>query len=567
MKINRRNFVKAGAGLAVAGAPSLFAAPAPVTLPSAHKKWLKSRRRRIVVQHDVYWVYLRYLKMHPEGNVPFGPFRDAVFSYVDEPGSQIDAIWWDIAGNAVGSVYPSKVFQPEIHPLAKRWHEEGIDWVLELMKESRKRKLELFWNHRISEVDMLPQGGHAKVPSPLKLEHPDWTIKVSWWDKPMWNLAAEGLRCHKVEILRELIQRFDLDGIQIDYARHIPCLPAGRQWELRGHVTEFMRMVRMMTLEEAARRGRPVLMAARVPQTLEGCRADGFDLKSWAELNLVDVLTLGSRTMDVDVEGIRAAVGPDIQLQPCFDDHHATDGYRYAPIEFLRGVFANHFQRGANSVVTFNWAMGTPEVAEKVGGEIAPLTHQQAYKSVGDLRTMAGKDKFFAVERRGGYPWADGFFNRNDTAPLPKKLTRGGKPAKVVLHISDAPLPLGGEAVGRVPSPGELTLRCILFGAEKSDEFDIRFNGEVLSVSVRDAEWKDPQIFSPKPQPPSGGKGNYKINSKQKLLRIDCNVPLKAWRQGENRVEISIRSSNGNLSSPVQLEKVEAHLDYKGRGY
>ncbi len=164
-----------------------------------------------------------------------------------------------------------------------------------------------------------------------------------------------------------------------------------------------------------------------MPQNLPGCGVDGFDVRAWAEQRLVDVLTLGSRSMDVDVEGIRAAVGSDIQLQPCFDDHHATDGYRYGPIEFLRGVFANHFQRGANSVVTFNWSIGRPEVAKSVGAEIGPLAHQAAYQEVGDLQTLAGKDKFFAVERRGGYPWADGFFNRNDTAPLPLQLSDDGR--------------------------------------------------------------------------------------------------------------------------------------------
>jgi hypothetical protein len=536
------------------GAPSLVAAPSPIMPPPEHQALLKARRCRIVMQHDVFWILLNYLKMHPEGGAPFAPFRDAVFSYAGEPGSQIDAIWWDIGGNAVGSVYPSKVFQPEVHPLVKRWHEEGVDWVKELVNETRRRRLEVFWNHRISEVDILPEGGHAKRPSPLKVDHPDWVLPVSWWPHGMWNLAAEGLRAHKVAVLREIATRFELDGLQIDFARHVPCLPVGRQWELREHVTAFMRRVRAMSLEVARQRGRPFLLAARVPQTLAGCRSDGFDVQAWAEQHLVDVLTLGSRTMDVDLEGLRAAVGTDVQLQPCFDDHHATDGYRYAPIEFLRGVFANHFQRGANSVVTFNWAMATPDVAKTVGGEIAPLTHQVAFKEVGDPRTLAGKDKFFAVERRGGYPWADGFFNRNDTAPLPLKLSEGESFAKLTLHLSDAP-PADQTKATR-------TLRCVLSQAQEADAFEIRFNNTPLSVTTRDSDWKDAQIFSPKPQPASGGKGDYRVNLKQQLLRIDCVVPPEAWRLGANEVAIRIASRAPSSLSVVQLEKVEAHLNY-----
>ncbi|MCX6909766.1 MAG: hypothetical protein NTY01_17230 [Verrucomicrobia bacterium] len=552
--MNRREFLRSSASIAAAAmARPTLAAETPLELPVSHRDAVRRRKRRIVIQHDVHWVMLNYGKLHPDGGAAFAPFRDAVFSYVDEPGSQIDAIWWDIGGCATGAAYPSKVVSREAAPLVQQWLREGLDWVTELVKETRRRKREVFWNHRISEVDILPGGGHSKQPDPLKLEHPDWVVPASWWPHGMWTLAAEGLREHKVALLRELATRYDLDGIQIDFARHVPCLPVGRQWELRGHVTEFMRMTRRMLLEVARQRGRPFLLAARVPQSLDGCRADGFDVKTWAEQHLVDVLTLGSRTMDADVEGLRAAVGGAVQLQPCFDDHHATDGYRYASIEFLRGVFANHFQRGADSVVAFNWAVGTPEVARLVGGEIAPLTHQAAFKEVGDPRTLAGKDKMFAVDRRGGYPWAEGFFNRNDTAPLPAPLASDGRPAEFALHISDAP----------AAANASVTLRCVLFRATEKDDFAISMNGVPLSIALRDAEWKDAQIFSPAPQPASGGKGQYRVNPKQRLLRLDCPVPREAWRRGPNRVEIRVKARGASpTGEAIQIEKLEAHLRF-----
>lgn len=552
--MNRRHFIlsSSAAALTAAGIPGAFAAPAPVTLPADHVAAMRRRKRRIVVMHDVYWVMRNYGKMHPDVNAPFGPFRSAAFSYVDEPGTQIDALWWDIGGSPVGSVYPSDVSQPALAPQVKRWADQGVDWVKELVNETRRRKLEAFWNHRISEVDMLPEGGHAKQPHPLKVEHPDWVLPATWWPHGMWNLASPGLREFKIRVLREIATRYDLDGIQIDFARHIPCLPVDRQWELRGHVTEFMRMVRLMLLEVAQRRGRPFLLAARVPQTLAGCRADGFDVQTWAEQRLVDILTLGSRTMDVDVEGLRAAVGAGVQLQPCFDDHHTTDGYRYAPIEFLRGVFANHFRRGANNVVTFNWAMGTPAVAKMVGGEIAPLSHQLAFREIGDPRTMAGKDKIFAVERRGGYPWADGFFNRNDTAPLPAKFSSDQLTHRFGLRVSD-------ENRGAVrPS-----VRCILFNAGEGDAFEFHVNGRRIELSIRDPEWKDAQIFSPKPQRTSGGDGKYKVDPKQRLLRIEGTVPADVWSAGRNEIKIRLAENAARAAeSYPQIEKVEGLLTF-----
>ena len=554
--MKRRTFLHASAGglLSVPLLQTAMAADAkPLKLPAEHRDAVRRRRRRIAVQYDANCVMWSYWKLHRSGDASFDRFRDAIFSYADEPGSQIDAIWWDIGGSPLGSAYPSKVEPPVDHPLLQQWLASGVDWVEQLVRETRCRKLEVFWNHRISEVECLPEGGLSKQPHPLKVEHPDWVVPAAWWPQGMWNLAAAGLREHKVAILRELVTRYDLDGIQIDFSRHVPCLPAGRQWELRDHVTQFMRMVRQMLLEAAAQRGRPILLAAKVPQNLAGCRADGFDVRAWADERLVDVLTLGSRSMDVDVEGLRAAVGDEVQLQPCFDDHHTTDGYRYGPIEFLRGLLANHWRRGANSVATFNWSIGAPDVCRRLGAEVGPPAHQIAYHEVGDPQTLSGKDKFFAVERRGGYPWAEGFFNRNDDAPLPLALSDDRRTADLTVHIGDPPT-----------SPNaRLTLRCIFFQAAEDDAFEIRCNGALLSAATRDAQWKDAQIFSPKRQPTSGGKGDYKVNPKQRLLRLDCAVPRAAWKLGWNRVEICVSSRAPTAKLAVQIEKVEAHLRYE----
>jgi len=528
----------------------------PLALPAAHRRMVQTRQRHIVLQYDADDVLWKYWNLHREREVSFDRFRDALFSYADEQGSQIDAIWWDIGGSPFGSPYPSKILPPHFHPLVRQWLDAGIDWVGELVSATRSRKMEVFWNHRICEVECLIDGGLTKQTLPLKLEHPDWVVPATWWPQGMWNLAAPGLRTYKVAVLRELAGRYDLDGIQIDFSRHLPCLKNGHQWELRDHVTEFMRMARQMSLEVARQRGRPLMLAAKVPQNLAGCRIDGFDLRTWAKLGLVDVLTLGSRSMDVDVEGVRAAVGNDVQLQPCVDDHHATDGYRNPSIEGLRGIFANHFQRGASSAVTFNWSFGPAHVCHSMGIDGVPVAQQVAYHELGDPQTLAHKNKFFAIERRGGYPWCDGFLNRNDNAPLPLMLGYDQNPANFILHISDSPAP-----------ENALFVRLILFQAHGDETFNIQINGSVLAVTRRDPEWKDPQIFSPEPQPNSGGKGLYlglyQINPHQRLLRLDCAVPRGAWHQGQNEVAIGVSPRGKSPSdSLIRLEKLEAHLHY-----
>ena len=549
-RTNRRTFLKSasatsGAMVSRARASAAAVDERPIELSQQHRRAV-DRRRRIVVQYDAH-------------NALGGDFEAWIqyrFAYADEPGSQIDALWWDIDTLGPG-VYPAVPRNPQLEP----WRKRGIDWVGRLVEETRKRGLEVFWSHRVSEVDINPSGQGAawkSPPHPFKQEHPDWLLKT-WWPHGLWDYSVPEVRRFKVALLRQLAQTYDLDGIQLDFARHVPCLPPPRQWELRHHVTEFVRMVRTMLLEAAARRGHPILLAARVPRNLEGCRVDGFDVENWARQNLVDILTLGTRSVDVDIAGYRRATAAGhVKLQPCLDDHHATDGYRYPPIEFFRGVFANWWQQGADSVVTFNWSNAPPELCEKVGARPGPASQRQAYHEAGSPETLSHKDKTFVVERRGGYPWAEGFFNRNDTAPLPVTFAEDGTPTQLAVRISDDLAALAGGLK-------QATLRAILFGASEGQELEVRLGGAALRSTARDPDWKDPQIFSPRPQPASGGSGKYNVDPRQRLLRLDFAVDPRHCRVGENQVDVGL-AKGAKPARDVVLEKLELHVEYRSEG-
>jgi hypothetical protein len=546
--LSRRIFLASTAGLLTCPGPRILGEPSgrrAVALGDEHDD-AANRRRRIVVQYDA-WSQL---------GLDFDQWLDYRFDYIDEPGSQIDSVWWDIT--ALGyATYPSKVLEPFPQAGLDKWREQGIDWVERLVAETKKRELEVFWSHRISEVELNEEGtgaGWQGKPHPIKQAHPDWVIKT-WWKQGLWNLAVPGVRELKVRILREMAENYDFDGFQIDFARHVPCLPPGRQWELRGHVTEFVRMVRWMLLEVAKNRGRPLLLAARVPCNLDGCRQDGFDIAEWAREHLVDILTLGARSIDCDIDGFRQLTrGRNIKLQPCHDDHHATDAYQYPPIEFFRGVAANWWHQGADSIMTFNWSNARPELCRKVGATPGPASQRQAYHEIGDPRTLRGKDKMFVVQRRGGYPWAEGYFNRNDDAVLPFELPGDGQPRSLQLRVGDH---LGDDG----EQTAQVILRLVVFGADESDEIEVELNGASLALTGRDHTWKDRQIFSPRPQPPSGGADHWKINPNQKLLRLDYQVAPRLCKLGLNQVTLRYASDGSRDSdASIKIEKVEVHV-------
>ena len=201
------------------------------------------------------------------------------------------------------------------------------------------------------------------------------------------------MRQYKVAVLREVAERYDLDGINLDFGRHPPFLPTGQQWEHREALTDFVRQVRLMLQGVAERRGRPFLLSVRVADTVPGCHFDGMDMETWVRQNLVDMIVIGTRSIQVDLAGFkRITAGSHVKLYPCIDQHHSPDGYHAVPSpEFLRGVAANWWHQGADGIATFNFWNELPE-SGKVIGTSGPLidgqsVHALAYKEIGDPQT------------------------------------------------------------------------------------------------------------------------------------------------------------------------------------
>ena len=156
---------------------------------------------------------------------------------------------------------------------------------------------------------------------------------------------------------------------------------------------------------------------------------------------------------------------------------------------------------------------------------------------------------------RGGYPWAEGAFNRNDDAPLPLALRHDGTPACLPIRVSDD---LSRQAV-------QVRLRAVLFGAREGDTLAASLNGVPLPEPTVDLAWKDPQIFSPRPQPPSGGSGRYEVDPDQRLLCLEFAVPPEACRVGLNEAELRIVNRLPYCCQEIVLEKLEVHLTYGKR--
>lgn len=128
-------------------------------------------------------------------------------------------------------------------------------------------------------------GGNPKYPvSPV----------VGTWFPGALDFSVPEVRARRLAELRECCERYDIDGLDLDFQR----LPIYfRQTEGPQRVetmTAWLREVRQMTREAGMQRGRPILLSARVMARPEQNLAIGLDPFAWARDSLNRGMPLAS---------------------------------------------------------------------------------------------------------------------------------------------------------------------------------------------------------------------------------------------------------------------------------
>lgn len=96
------------------------------------------------------------------------------------------------------------------------------------------------------------------------------------------------VREHYLDILREACRRYELDGIEFDWLRFPELFRKGEVDA--ATITAFVAEARSILDESAKRRGRPLRLVARVPDSPAGARSRGMDVEAWLKKGLLDAV-------------------------------------------------------------------------------------------------------------------------------------------------------------------------------------------------------------------------------------------------------------------------------------
>lgn len=201
-----------------------------------------------------------------------------------------------------------KLFDMDTDPLAiycEGAHAAGIDYMIRLrmndLHDLGGFHTDIDTPNRSPED---PIGEPYYVKSAWKRDHPECLLgdpadstpqSASYvhWQRLALNYALAPVRRYIYGIAEELINNYDLDILELDFIRFTFYFRQAEAYAQRYVLTKLIRRIRTACEEAGQRRGRPVRLSARVPDTLElGLRA-GIDTAYWLREGLLDMITIG----------------------------------------------------------------------------------------------------------------------------------------------------------------------------------------------------------------------------------------------------------------------------------
>ena len=374
----------------------------PDTQMKAQRKQAARRRRRIIFNHD-------------GGDFPY--CREATVEEVLRinmtglAGSQVDTVF--LSTSAAGcDMYSHNTKVAHVYEddagIIKGLIDQGTDILQIMVEHSHANGMEIFSSFRVNDEHDAWIGGQT---SQWKRSHPEYVMGMR--DNPPphgpWSAldyARPEVRDRFFNSIRDVCERYDVDGLELDFFRQLLCFKKHVWGGQLGQeeidiMTGYLRRIRSMTDEVGRKRGRPLLIAARVPDCPDYARELALDIEGWLAEDLMDIMVVGGyfwlRPWEQSVELGRKY---DVPVYPSLDGSRlgAVDpeaGNIRRSDEAYRAHAANAFRAGVDGIYVFNFNyMRDPS--------------HRIWREIGDPQTLRGLDAIYHLNVMGtGFPNTD----------------------------------------------------------------------------------------------------------------------------------------------------------------
>ncbi len=471
-------------------------------------------------------------------------FNDArhYYMYVFEPPMKSEDVWRpvdEVAGTAVdtfiygvasgGLFYPSKVgkrFKYEEHATAFRlaafwraWEnmqsliDRGLDPLTVLIDRAHTKGMDFFASLRMSSYEGMDPAHQLKSGGR--------------------GLAHTEVRDHQFAVLEELATRYDIEGVELDFA----AAPGGMSFSLREEdvaeytpvLTDYVRKISQMVRRRPGGSG---AIGVRVYPTEQTCLERGLDVRTWLREGLLDYV-LPMLYMDFTLDPnmpidwlIQAAHEVDTAVYGILQPYVRTEVTgapirMYATPEITRAAAANHWSRGVDGLYTqfMRWPLGDAQ--------------RRTLTELGDWELIKEGNKHYVLRRRSKIADEMGYY-----AALPIEI-----PSADAKQRYSIPFFIADDIEGSSDRIRQIQLKLNIYNLVSADRLTLRLNGNSLEqeTCLRDFG----EQFGPY-------RGQW----------LEFQLKQVRPRKGQNLLEISLDHRPRGLQGGISVENVEIWVNY-----
>ncbi len=519
-----------------------------------------STKQRRALSNDDGWIIGTY-------GPPLTPDHLREYMIAPHEGSPIDVFLWSIGGHEVYD-YETEIGErfgegyDELDP----GQQKRYDNLRHLTKEHggpvtliarlcHQAGLEFFPSVRMNEhydidEDAVNYGRLRRERPELLIGRPGEEIpagSLEWGIRTGLNYALPEVRAHMLGIIFELIDRFDIDGIELDFMRHPAFFRVEEAYANRYLATDLVRQVRQRLDERGAERGQKLDLAARVPPTLADSARIGLDAGAWIKEGLVDLLIAGGgfRPFEMPIrEFVEAARGTSCKVYGCFE---ALAGI--LDEEKLRAIAQRYWDAGVDGLYLFNYYSLSNQWKREVLGKLA------------DPAILSRLDKRYELDQssreRPTSQLGFSFRNAIPLAQLPVLLapTQSDRGAILRLDIADD---LDGARAD--DALGNCTLGLNFERLAPDDDLEIKLNQTPIPWS---SGRTSSNTWTQTSYDPEWNKHPSKLSENVvEGDHIDFDLDGTLLKKGINELEIRLIKADASPAEPLLLKDVRMSIRY-----
>lgn len=312
------------------------------------------------------------------------------------------------------------------------WHEKKLDLFQLWIDACRESQITPWLSFRMNDAHCHFETPHYLI-SDFFYEHLDEYARCrherpfggnrDYYDRCR-DFGIEEVRVEMLAYIEEALERYDVDGIELDFMRELWCFQPGHEQESANVMTDFVQKVKELVQAAEQRYRHKIKIAVRCHANPIYSMEFGFDVLEWAKRGLVDLIVPSPRwaTCDNDMpialwkkmmEPYCVKVAGCVEL---LSRSYPGSKLVYNTVDSAIGSAVNILSQGADKLYLFNY-FDSPD--EMLVGERRRITEEN------DVHKAEGYYKLLAVagdlEKAMDMPRKH-IVTYSDIAPLGRKL-------------------------------------------------------------------------------------------------------------------------------------------------